>query len=121
MSFCGDSDGKEAACNAGDMSLIPRLGRSPGEGSGNPLQYSSLENSMDRGAWQATFHGIAELGTTERLTLSLYWDVIHIHYNLLIKWYSSVPFSILKSYAAITIINIFESYVLIDFRTYSLP
>ena len=50
MSFCGDSDGNEAACNAGDMSLIPRLGRSPGEGSGNPLQYSSLENSMDRGA-----------------------------------------------------------------------
>ena len=48
--FPGGSDGKESACNAGDMSLIPGLGRSPGEGSGNPLQYSCLENSMDGSA-----------------------------------------------------------------------
>ena len=47
----GGSDGKEAACNAGDLSSIPGLGRSPGEGYGNPLQYSCLENSMDRGVW----------------------------------------------------------------------
>ena len=48
--FCG-SDGKESACNVGDLGLIPGLGRSPGEGNGYPLQYSGLENSMDRGAW----------------------------------------------------------------------
>ena len=48
--FPGGSDGKESACSAGDMGLIPGLGRSPGEGNGNPLQYSCLENPMDRGA-----------------------------------------------------------------------
>ena len=48
--FPGDSDGKESACNAGDLSSVPGLGRSPGEGNGDPLQYSCLENSMDRGA-----------------------------------------------------------------------
>ena len=51
----GSSDGKEAACNAGNLGLIPGLGRSPGEGNGNPLQYSCLENSMDRGAWWAIY------------------------------------------------------------------
>ena len=49
-SFPGGSDGQESACNAGDPGLIPGLGRSPGDGNGNPLQYSDLENSMDRGA-----------------------------------------------------------------------
>ena len=53
------SDGKECPRNEGDLGLIPGLGRSPGEGNGNPLQYSCLENSMDRGAWWATVHGIA--------------------------------------------------------------
>ena len=57
--------------NAGDMGLIPGLGRSPGKGNGYPLQYSGLENSMDRGAWQATGHGVSESDTTERLSLSL--------------------------------------------------
>ena len=52
--------GKESACNAGDLGLIPRLGRSPGEGNGNPLQCSCLENSMDRGAWRAIVHRIAK-------------------------------------------------------------
>ena len=51
MGFPGDSDRKESTCNVGDPGSIPRLGRSPGEGNGNPLQYSCLENSMDRGAW----------------------------------------------------------------------
>ena len=50
MDFPGGSDGKAFACNAGDLGLIPGLGRSPGEGNGNPLQYSCLENSMDGGA-----------------------------------------------------------------------
>ena len=49
-SFLGDSDGKESACNAEDPCLIPGLGKSPGEGNDNPLQYSCLENAMDRGA-----------------------------------------------------------------------
>ena len=53
---------QETACNAGDTSLIPELGRSPGKGNGNPLQYSCLENSMDRGVWQATVYGVARVG-----------------------------------------------------------
>ena len=53
--------GKESACNAGDVGSIPGLGRSPGEGNGNPLQYSCLENPMNRGAWQPTVHGVPEL------------------------------------------------------------
>ena len=51
------SDGKESACNVGDLGSIPSLGRSPGEGNGNPLQYSCLQNPMDRGSWWATVHG----------------------------------------------------------------
>ena len=57
------SDGEESAYNAGDLGLIPRLGRSPGEGNGNPVLYSCLENSMDRGAWQTTFHGVTKSQT----------------------------------------------------------
>ena len=56
--FPGGSGSEESACNSGDPGSIPRLGRSPGEGNGNPLQYSCLENSKDRGAWQATVHGV---------------------------------------------------------------
>ena len=56
------SDGKESACNAGYLGLIPGLGRSPGERNGNPLQHSFLENPMDRGAWQATVHGVSRVG-----------------------------------------------------------
>ena len=61
--FPGGSDGKESACNAGDPDSIPRSGRSPGEGNGNPLQYSCLENPMDRGVWWATVHGVAKTWT----------------------------------------------------------
>ena len=74
MGFPGNSDGKESACSAEDPGSVPVLGRSPGEGNGNPLQYSCLENSTDRRAWWATVHGIVssswdrkELDTTERL------------------------------------------------------
>ena len=59
----GGSDGKASACNAGDLGSIPGLGRSPGEGNGNPLQYSCLENSMDGGAWWATVHGVTKSRT----------------------------------------------------------
>ena len=58
--FSGGSDSKECACNAGDLGLIPGLGRSPGEGNGYPLQCSGLENSMDRGAWEAIVHGVTK-------------------------------------------------------------
>ena len=56
--FSSGSDGKESACNAGDLGSIPGSGRSPGEGNGSPLQYSCLENSMDRGAWWTTVHEV---------------------------------------------------------------
>ena len=58
--FPGGSDGKESTYNAGDLDSIPGLGQSPGERNGKPLQYSCLENSMDRGAWQVTVHGVAK-------------------------------------------------------------
>ena len=63
IGFPSGSDGKESACNAGDPGLIPGLGRSPGGGNGNPLQYSCLENPMDRGAWGVTVHGVAKSRT----------------------------------------------------------
>ena len=58
--FPGGSDSKESACNEGDVVSISESGRSPGEGNGYPLQYSCLENSMDRGAWWATVHGVTK-------------------------------------------------------------
>ena len=60
MGFTGGSDSKESACSAGDSGSILGSGRSPGEGNGNPLQYSCLENPMDGGAWWATVHGVAK-------------------------------------------------------------
>jgi len=63
MGFPGVSDVKESACKLGDTGSIPGLGRSPGGGHGNPLQYSCLENIMDRGAWQATVHAVVKSQT----------------------------------------------------------
>ena len=63
LGFPGASVGRESTSNAGDLGSVPGLGRSPGEGNGNPLQYSCLENSMDRGAWRATVHEFAESWT----------------------------------------------------------
>ena len=68
LGFCGGSDSKESACNAGDLGLIPGSGRSPGEGAGNTLQYSSLGNPIDKEAWCATIvHG--ESDVTNAFTL----------------------------------------------------
>ena len=71
-----------SACNAGDLGSIPGSGRSPGEGNGNPLQYSCLENPMDTGAWQATVHGVGHDQRVQRETplsdftfISLKWDL----------------------------------------------
>ena len=61
--FSDSSVSKESVCNAGDLDLIPGLGRSPGEGNGSPLQYSCLENPMDGGGWRATVHGVAKSWT----------------------------------------------------------
>ena len=63
----GGSDGKKSACTVGDPGLIPGLGRSPGEGNGNPLQHSCLENPMDIEDWQASVHAVTESDMTERL------------------------------------------------------
>ena len=63
LGFPGGSDGKASACNVGDPGSIPRSGRSPGEGNGNPLQYSCLENLMEEGAWWATVHAVAKSRT----------------------------------------------------------
>ena len=63
MRHSGDSESKESVCSAGEQGSIPGSGRSPGEGHGNLLQYSCLDNSMDRGAWQATVLGVAKSWT----------------------------------------------------------
>ena len=80
MGFPGGLEVKASACNAGDLGSIPRLGRSPGEGNGNPLQYSCLENPMDGGTWWATVPGVAKSGTrlsdfTHSLTHSLVFKI----------------------------------------------
>ena len=69
LGFLGGSGGEESACNTGDPDSIPGSGRSPGEGKGNPLQYSCLENPVDRGAWQATVHEVA--------VSQIWWQPIH--------------------------------------------
>ena len=80
LGFPGGSDGKESACNLGDLSSIPGSGRSPGEKNGNPLQYSCLENPMDEGDTWATVHGFTELDTTEQLHF-------HCHSKEMFFWF----------------------------------
>ena len=91
--FHGGSGGKEIACNAGDPDLIPGSRRSPEEGNGYPVQYSCLENSMDRGAWWATVHGVAKSQTW------LKWLSMHTHTHAptwcwgpqeIVRWASSL-------------------------------
>ena len=85
--FPSSSVGKESVCNAGDPGSIPRSGRFPGEGNGNPLQYYCLENPMDRAAWQATVHGI----TKSQTRLSDF----HFHFSLSDVYVRSFPISIM--------------------------
>ena len=76
MGFLGGSDGTESACTVGDRGSIPGSGRCLGEGNSNSLQYSCLENSMDRGAWWATVHGVTEnQKQVSELALSLFPDL----------------------------------------------
>ena len=75
-SFPGGSEGKASACNVGDPGSIPGLGTSPGEGNGNPLQFSCLENPMDRGDWQAAVHGVTRVGHD--------WVINTFHFHLVI-------------------------------------
>ena len=78
MGFFGGSDVKASACNAGYLGSIPGWERSPGEGNGNPLQYSCLENPMDGGAWWATVHGV----TKSRTRLS---NFTSLHFKLYVE------------------------------------
>ena len=80
MWFPGVSDSKESTCTVVDLNLIPRLGRSPGEGNGNPLQYSCLENPMDGGVWWPTVHGVTRVDhdwATSPFTFGLQTMVCH--------------------------------------------
>ena len=95
----GGSEVKASACPGGDLSSIPGLGRSPGEGNGNPLQYSCLENPMDGGAWWVTVHGVAKSRrwlsdfTFKQYCLnnmrSLLWTLVYIHIVLILKFHKS--------------------------------
>ena len=86
MGFTGGSVGKESACSRGDLGMIPGLGRSSGRGNDNPLQCSCLENPMDRGAWQATVHGVAKNQT--RLSTAQHIIYIYIYVYIYIYMYT---------------------------------
>ena len=95
MSPCG-SDGKSSSANTGDVDLIPGLGRSPGKGNGNPLQYSCLENPRDRGAWRAAVHRVAKSQTQlKRLSMHAQCELISKYRVskkvLQVKGYDQVP------------------------------
>ena len=83
--FPGSLDGKASACNAGDPGSIPGSGRSPGEGNGNSLQYSCLENPMDGGAWWATVHGVAK-NQTRLSDFTFFLSFLLSLYSVPIKW-----------------------------------
>ena len=81
MGSPGGSEVKASACNAGDLGSIPGSGRSPGEGNGNLLQYSCLENPMDGGAWWATVHGVAKSQTRLSNFTSLHFTLTFLFYR----------------------------------------
>ena len=82
LGFPGGSEVKASACNAGDLGSIPELGRSPGEGNSNPLQYSCLENPMDGGAWWATVQRVAKSRTRLSDFTFTFMLTLHFHYLL---------------------------------------
>ena len=106
LGFPGGLDGKESPCNARDLDSIPGFGRSPRGGHGNPLQYSCLENTMDRGAWQSTAHGFAKSRTRLSRTrkICFLYMTLRNHTNILkllafffsyFKWHISTSESVL--------------------------
>ena len=114
--FPSGSDGKESACKVGDPGSIPGLGRSLGEGNGNPLYYSCLENSMNRGAWRATVHGVTKSWTllTERL--------IHTHTHTHTRMYRSCYISLFAAYLWFSsFVLVDSSYHLVSFSPSSVP
>ena len=86
MGFPGGSEVKASACNEGDLGSIPGLGRSPREGNGNPLQYSSLENPMDGEAWWATVRGVAKSRTRLSDFTFIFKRGKHNELNFLLHW-----------------------------------
>ena len=88
--FAGGSDDKESAYNTGDTGLIPGSGRSPREGNGNPLQYSFLDNTMDRGAWRATIYGVtkswSDWANSLSLSFWLVWDGTSLWFWFAFLW-----------------------------------
>ena len=101
MGFPGGSVGEESACNAGDLGSIPGWGRSPGEGRGNPLQYSCLENPMDGGAWLAAVHRVAKSQTrlsNKEKKLQYHWILENCPWSVwkwlwcLLLWWTSKDF-----------------------------
>ena len=92
MRFPGGSDDKEPAYNSGDLGLTPGLGRSPGEGNGNPLQYSWLKSPMDRGAWWAAVHGVSKRIRQDVVTNTFTFIAVWRSLVLNLFRYSSVIF-----------------------------
>ena len=91
----GGSDSKASVYNAGDLGSIPRSGRSPGEGNGNPLQYNCLENPMDRGAWQATIHGVAKSRTQLSDFTFIIFETENVHISSVCVFLSYSPLLVL--------------------------
>ena len=92
-----------SACNAGDLGSIPGLGRSPGEGNGNPLQYSCLENPIDRGAWWPTVHGVAKSWT--RLSDFTFTFTFSDYQYFLLFGLHSLNFSLVRVYQMLKSLN----------------
>ena len=104
LDFPGDSDGKASACNEGDLGSIPGSGRSPGEGNGNPLQYSCLENPMDGRAWWATIHGVAESQTQlSDFTFTFTFNLIFMEFQFRTNWSPKVVFKKQSLFKALVI------------------
>ena len=103
--FSGRSLSKESACNAGDLGSIPELGRPPGKGNSYPLQYSCLENSMDRGGWRATVHGVAKSQTQLKwLSMHPCGELIDLRqyylYSKLVLFFFLISSSLLNSWSS---------------------
>ena len=99
---------KESTCNAGDLDLIPGLGRSPGEGNGNPLQYSCLGNPMDRGAWQATVYVVTRDGHDLVTKLPLY-IYIYMYKLYLVSYFLAEVYIQFSSVQSLSCVRLFAT------------